>query len=60
MVEHSILLDMKYMTVKEYAQHIGKSVPLVYKQIKEEKVKTVSKYGIILIKVVEDQIERVA
>lgn len=42
---------MKYMTVKEYADHIGKSVPLVYKQITEKKVKTAKKFGRILIKV---------
>lgn len=42
---------MKYMTVKEYALHIGKSVPLVYKQITEKKVKTAKKFGRIVIKV---------
>ncbi len=50
MVEISILLGMKLMTVREYAEYIGKSVPLVYKQIKQNKVKTVSKFGLILIK----------
>jgi hypothetical protein len=42
---------MKLMTVKEYATHIGKSIPLVYKQIRLNKVKAVSKFGKILIKV---------
>jgi len=44
---------MKLMTVKEYAQHIGKSIPLVYKQIREGKVTTDKKYGRILIKVLK-------
>lgn len=42
---------MKLMTVKEYADSIGKSVPLIYKQIRENKVKTERKFGRILIKV---------
>ncbi len=46
------------MTVKEYAEFIGKSIPLVYKQIDENKLKTTVKYGRILIRVKD--IERVA
>lgn len=42
---------MKLMTVKEYAAHIGKSIPLVYKQIRLKQVKTEIRYGRILIKV---------
>lgn len=42
---------MKLMTVKEYAAHIGKSIPLVYKQIKGGSVKWEKKFGRILIKV---------
>jgi len=42
---------MKLMTVKEYADYIGKSIPLVYKQIREEKLSIVEKYGRILIRV---------
>lgn len=39
------------MTVKEYAEKIGKSIPLVYKQIRLNQVKTERKFGRILIKV---------
>lgn len=39
------------MTVKEYAAHINKSIPLVYKQIGEGKLKTQLRFGRILIKV---------
>jgi hypothetical protein len=39
------------MTVKEYAKHIGKSIPLVYKQIREGDVKVNKQFGRILIKV---------
>jgi hypothetical protein len=42
---------MKLMTVQEYAKHIGKSIPLVYKQIRQAQVKTERKFGRILIKV---------
>lgn len=42
---------MKLMTVKEYAAHIGKSVPLVYKQIGLGQVASEKKFGRILIKV---------
>jgi len=42
---------MELMTVKEYAKHIGKSIPLVYKQIRLDQVKSISKFGKILIKV---------
>ena len=42
---------MKLMTVKEYAKHIGKSIPLVYKQIANGQVRTELKYGVYLIKV---------
>lgn len=38
------------MTVKEYAAHIGKSVPLVYKQVREGKILTQVKFGRILVK----------
>lgn len=44
---------MKLMTVKEYAEHVGKSIPLVYKRIRLNKVKTEKKFGRILIKVKE-------
>ena len=39
------------MTVKDYAKHIGKSIPLVYKQINGGKLKVENKFGRILIKV---------
>jgi len=39
------------MTVKEYAKHIGKSIPLVYKQIAKEQVKTETRFGRLLIRV---------
>lgn len=39
------------MTVNEYAEHVGKSIPLVYKRIKNKQVSTVKKFGRILIKV---------
>lgn len=39
------------MTVKEYAKHIGRSIPLVYKQISHDQVEAVYKFGRILIKV---------
>lgn len=42
---------MKLMTVKEYAKHINKSIPLIYKQIRLGQVKTQNKFGRILIKV---------
>lgn len=41
---------MKLMTVKEYAQYVGKSIPLIYKQIRQGKLKIEDKYGITLIK----------
>lgn len=41
---------MKLMTVKEYAAHIGKSIPLVYKQIEEGKLRTERRYGRILVR----------
>lgn len=44
---------MKLMTVKEYAAHIGKSIPLVYKQIEGKKVQTEVRYGRILVRVKE-------
>lgn len=47
---------MKLMTVKEYAAHIGKSIPLVYKQIDEGKVQTEKRYGRILVKVREPRL----
>jgi hypothetical protein len=39
----------KLMTVAEYASHIGKSVPLIYKQIKNKQVKSIEKFGRKLI-----------
>jgi hypothetical protein len=44
------------MTVKEYALHIGKSIPLVYKQIRQDQVKIDRKFGRILIKVKEEKV----
>jgi hypothetical protein len=44
---------MKLMTVNEYAKHIGKSIPLVYKQIRQEKVQTEVRFGRILVRVKE-------
>lgn len=44
---------MKLMTVKEYAEYIGKSIPLVYKQIRQEQVKFERRFGRLLIKVNE-------
>ena len=41
---------MKLMTVKEYAKYVGKSIPLIYKQIRQGKLKTDQKFGVILIK----------
>jgi len=46
---------MKLMTVKEYAAYIDKSIPLVYKQIRLNQVKTEIKFGRILIKVKEEK-----
>jgi len=49
---------MKLMTVTEYAAHIGKSIPLIYKQVNETKRGTakkkldfIVKFGRILIRV---------
>jgi len=44
---------MKLMTVKEYAEFRGKSIPLIYKRIREGKETTQKKFGRILIKVKE-------
>ncbi len=52
MVYNPILCAMKekkYLTVAEYAKFIGKSVPLVYKQIRLGQVKMEEKYGRYLI-----------
>jgi len=38
-------MAQKLMTVAEYAAHIGKSVPLVYKRIKNEQLKCIEKFG---------------
>ena len=42
---------MEYMTVNEYALHVGKSVPLIYKRISEGNLKIERKFGRILIPV---------
>lgn len=42
---------MDYMTVKQYAKHINKSVPLIYKRIKNKELETETKFGVILIAV---------
>lgn len=47
---------MKLMTVKDYAKMVGKSIPLIYKQIGEGKLQTDLKYGRILVKVKDSQI----
>lgn len=47
---------MKLITVKDYAALVGKSIPLIYKQIGEGKLKTDRRYGRILIKVKEQSI----
>lgn len=39
------------MTVKDYAKLVGKSIPLIYKQIEEGKLHTDRQYGRILVKV---------
>jgi hypothetical protein len=39
----------KYLTVAEYAKFIGKSIPLVYKQIRLNQVDYEEKYGRKLI-----------
>lgn len=44
---------MKLMTVKDYAKTVGKSIPLIYKQIEEGKLQTDRRYGRILVKVKE-------
>lgn len=44
---------MKLMTVKEYAEKVGKSIPLIYKQIRLKQVETDRKFGRILIKTKE-------
>ncbi len=42
---------MAWMTVKEYAEFKGKSIPLIYKQIREKKVFSDRKFGRILVRV---------
>lgn len=42
---------MEYMTVKQYAKHINKSVPLIYKRIKNKELAIETKFGMILIPV---------
>lgn len=39
------------MTVKDYAAHIGKSIPLVYKRIYAGQLAFETKFGKIVIKV---------
>ena len=39
------------MTVRDYAKHINKSIPLIYKQIRQKKLDVDTRYGVILIKV---------
>jgi len=39
------------MTVTEYASHIGKSIPLIYKKIRLGQLDIEKKFGRILIKV---------
>ena len=41
------------MTVKEYAEYKGISIPAVYKQIRENRVKSEKRYGKILVAVRE-------
>lgn len=49
---------MVLMTVNEYAKHIGKSIPLVYKQIKNKQVTFEKRFGRLLIKVKESKKEK--
>lgn len=40
----------KLKTIKNYAEHIGKSVQAVYKMVKENRVKTETIDGVVFIK----------
>jgi hypothetical protein len=42
---------MKLLTVKEYAKLRRKSIPLIYKELRDEKIEKDTRYGRILIKV---------
>lgn len=45
------------MTVKEYAKLRGRSIPLIYKEIRQNKLNTDNKYGRILIKVPKSKLD---
>ncbi len=53
----SIIARMALKTVKEYAEIIGKSIPLIYKQIGQNKVNYVRKFGRYLIIVEDNDLE---
>lgn len=44
------LSDMKLMTVRDYAKKQKKSIPLIYKKIREGTIKFEKKFGKYLIK----------
>lgn len=49
---------MKLLTVKEYAKLRRKSIPLIYKEIANKKIKPDTRYGRILIRVSKSEEER--
>ncbi len=42
---------MKYLTVKEYAEHAGIKLAAAYKRVKEDRCNYERKFGRILVKV---------